>query len=215
MAEVHDGVLTALIDAVGIQALIQIVRGTGTVPEGDRLIFAVDDLIKIVVCIVDDQRRCPRKVAVCPGIGKHVHGKAGRGGPLPFCKFHRVLYQRTVGLTDQTVLVLIALAGLSRRFGRKVTGQEVERGPDTRDVLQTDQVGPGLHELELQLGRSRGHRPFDLFEEGARAQIRHLIGRGNLKALFRAPARQHRGTEGGKIVKILLHLLSPPRSRSS
>ena len=167
VAEVHDGILVVLIDAVGVDSHCQVVRRTGAVAEVDHPLTAVQDLIKIIIRIVDDKGGCSGEVAVRPGIGQHMHGKTCRRGSLSSGELNRLLHERAVGLADQAVFLLIAQPGLSGRPGCEVAGQKMERSPDACNVLQAHQVGPGLHQFKLQLGRDRGFRSLDLCKEGA------------------------------------------------
>ena len=167
VAEVHDGILVVLIDAVGVDSHCQVVRRTGAVAEVDHPLTAVQDLIKIIIRIVDDKGGCSGEVAVRPGIGQHMHGKACRRGAFSSGELNRLLHERAVGLADQAVFLLIAQPGLSGRPGSEIAGQKVKRRPDPCNILQTHQIGPGLHQFKLQLGRDRGFRSLDLCKEGA------------------------------------------------
>ena len=158
VAQVHDGAFAALVNAVVIDARHKIVGAAGTVVEDEGALCPVGhQLIEIAVGVVDDQRRRAREIAVRPGVGQHMHGDARRLEAAALCKLHRVGHERAVGVADEAVLVLIQAPALLHR-GIQVAGQEMEGGPDARDVLEPDEVRARVHHLKLELGRGGGER---------------------------------------------------------
>ena len=57
------------------------------------------------VCVVDNKRRCARKVGVCPGIGQYMHCNTYRLKASVFGMLHSLLKKVPVWAADQAVLV--------------------------------------------------------------------------------------------------------------
>ena len=71
-----------------------------------------------------------------PGIGKHMHGDADMLKALSCGEIDSVLQKSAVRSADEALFILVTLA----RAGRgsiKISGKEMERCPDPRDVLKT------------------------------------------------------------------------------
>ena len=111
VAEVHDRILISLIQAVGIYAVLKIIRRGSRMPEGDEFfpeaVFFRKKLVKNMICIVDDKRRRPCKIGMSPCVRKDVHGYADRLQRSPLCKLHCLNGKVSVGTADKTVLVEI------------------------------------------------------------------------------------------------------------
>ena len=205
VAEVHDGVLAALEDAAVVDALVHVVGTAGAVVKGDGPLASVrKELVKPVGGVVDDQRGRAREIAVRPGVGQYVHGDARRLQASAPGKLHRVLEQRPVRAADQPDLVFIEPRGLLHRRVQ-IAGQEVEGGPDARDILQADEIGPRVHQFELELGRRGGERSLEAGQQRARTAVHKLRAVADLHAvLVGIPGKDGRAV-GGVVVKIHLH----------
>ena len=109
MAQVHDGVFAALVEAVRIDSLFRVIRRVWVVTKNHRPLTAVGhNLIKIIIGVVDYERGCTREIAVCPGVSQNVHGDAHRLETAAPGKLHCVQQQIAVGAADQAVLVAVS-----------------------------------------------------------------------------------------------------------
>ena len=174
--------------------------------------FIIEQLIEVAVGIVDDQGGGTGKVLVSPCIGEDVHGDTDRLRAFVFGEGDGRLEQLAVRLADQPVFVFITLGGAVRRFCMQVIGKKMEGRPNACNILQTDDIGSGVHELQLQLGGRRGQRRLERIQQGTGAQVYHLVAVADRQALLMGIARKHCRGVGGVIVKIRVHALTPSRA---
>ena len=207
VAQIHHMILTALVNTVGVFALLRIVRQGHTVPEADLPVGPVrtlpQDLIEMRVGIVDHQRGCPREILVGPGICQNVHGDACRRQSLPFGCLHGVRSKTSAGAADQPVLIAVPFAAAHLRV--QIPRKKMKRCPDPGDVLQPDHVRPRVHQLQLQLGGGSRQGTADPAKEGPGTQIHQLGAVADLKAFFMGMAGQKSGAVCCVVMKILLH----------
>ena len=101
MTQIHNGAFLRLIEAVGIDTLLQIIFRSRVMPEGDFSALPIfQQFKKMEVGIVDHQRRGSCKILVRPGIRQHMHRQTHSLQRSTLCQFHCILHQLTIGLTD-------------------------------------------------------------------------------------------------------------------
>ena len=209
VSEIHDRGLLRLKQAVGIDSRLQIVRFAGAVPEPDLSLRSVRKQLKeIIIRVVDDQRRRPGEPAVGPGIRQHVHRDPRSLRAVPLCQLHRAFDKISVRTADQAVFVPVQ-SGAAALFRLKIVWQEMEGGPDSRNILQPQEIRSRIRHLHGQLGCRRRPRGFEFHQQVSGAEIHKLCAGTEAHALLMAVSREDSRAVGRVIVKILLHLLTP------
>ena len=144
-----------------------------------------------------------------PCVGKHVHRKTySFERSAAFCQFDRVFKQRPVRPAEQPVLISVAFRAFYRRI--KISGQEMKRRPDPRDLLKPYDVGTHIHQLHLKLSSSRTQRGLRSGKERLRAVVNECRAPGDPDAFFVRKSGYICGAVCGVIMKIFFHTLRPP-----
>ena len=209
VSEVHDRVFIADINARGIKAVVEIIRHGSAVAEVELFFRSVrKKLIEPIVGVVDDQRRRTREMLMRPCVGENVHRDARRLSAFALCQLDGAFHQLAVWPADQPVFVAIALRAALRRHGVQILRKEVERRPDTGDILQTADIGSRAHQLKLQLRRRRGTGRFQLIEQRHAAKIDKLVAVGDLLRFLVRIAGKDRGAIRRVIVEIRIHAVA-------
>ena len=115
---------------------------------------------------------------------------------------------RVGGAADQPINLAIAFGSVPD-IRLQISRQKVERRPDPRDVLQSNQIGRDIQKFQLQLCGRRGARRAQLGQQRRRAPIHKLGAVRDGQALVMCVSRHIGGAIGRIIVKIFLHTLTP------
>ena len=82
VSQVHYGLLGTLVDGVGVQVLLEVVRRTRVVTElysfrTGRAVLRGKYLAEVIGGVVYNKRRRPCEISMCPRVCKDVHRDAG------------------------------------------------------------------------------------------------------------------------------------------
>ena len=155
VSEIHNRGFIRLKQAVGEDSRLQIIRFAGAVPESDFSLRSVGKQFKeIIVRVVDHERRCSGKPAVGPGVRQHMHGDPHRLRAVSLRQLYRAFDQRSVWAADQAEFIPVQ-PGTAFLFRPEIVWQEMERGPDSGDILQPCKVRSRIRHLHGQLGCRR------------------------------------------------------------
>ena len=223
VAQAHHRVLLKLIDRACINTFFRVVLPRRIVSECDSPLceaapfvpvsLAVtgdlrcrDQFVKPVVRVVDDLGRSSGKILMRPRVRQNMHGDAGGLKAFILGQLYRLLQKVAVGSADQTVFCLIDARSLPRvRF--QVPGQKMEGRPDSRYVLNSQNVRAGVHHLQLQLRGRRLGRPADRGEKRSRAAVSKLRAVTDRKTLLVRISGQISRAICRIIMKVNLHFV--------
>ena len=218
--QAHDGAFLKLVDRAHVKSLFRVILFDRIVAERDsslcevlaprlrvrRILFVRNQFIEPVVCVVDDLGRRPGKILMRPCVRQNMHGKTDGLQAFLFCQIYRLYQKVPVGPADHPVLFLIDV-GSFFYIGMQVPGKKVKRGPDSRNILKTQDIRARIHHFEFELGSGRAVRSIDRGEKRSRAAVRKLRAVADGQALFVGISRQICRTVCRIIMKVNLHCL--------
>ena len=129
VSQIHDIVLIALVQAVGVFTFFQNVRSGGAVAEIDSPFdqppFLLHDFEEMMIRVVYHQGWRPCEILMGPGISKHVHGDPCRLQTLVFRKSNSIRDQFSIGAADQAILAPVFSAAFDLSI--EIPRQEMKR----------------------------------------------------------------------------------------